>query len=79
MKTRSIIILVLSMIVVFSFLSFLGKSEAAEEFRFGVMLPLSGAGSTYGIPQLNAIKMAVEEINGKGELPSPVKNMLYLR
>jgi branched-chain amino acid transport system substrate-binding protein len=54
------------MIVVFSFLSFLGKSEAAEEFRFGVMLPLSGAGSTYGIPQLNAIKMAVEEINGKG-------------
>lgn len=66
MKTRSLIISALSMIVAFSFFSFLGKSEAAEEFKFGVMLPLSGAGSTYGIPQLNAIKMAVEEINGRG-------------
>jgi len=52
-------------IAVFMFL-LAGQLQAAEEFKLGVFIPLSGAGTSYGIPQLHGLKMAVEEINGKG-------------
>ena len=63
MKTRRVMVLVA---IAFTFLTFSERSQAAEEFKFGVFLSLSGPGSTYGIPQLNGVKMAVEEINAKG-------------
>ena len=66
MKTRKVIGLVLFVVLTFVFFMFSGQSQAAEEFKFGVCAPISGAGSTYGIPQVNGIKMAVEEINAKG-------------
>ncbi len=54
------------MFVAYSFFLPTGSLEAAEEFKIGVTLPLSGTGSTYGIPQLDEMQMAVEEINSKG-------------
>jgi branched-chain amino acid transport system substrate-binding protein len=66
MKTRNVIGLVLFVVLTFGFFTFFGQLQAAEEFKFGVCAPISGAGSTYGIPQVNGIKMAVEEINAKG-------------
>jgi len=52
--------------VVFAVLMLAGQLQAAEELKLGVFIPLSGAGTSYGIPQLHGLKMAVEEINGKG-------------
>lgn len=60
------IILLQTMVAVFSLLLITTPLEAAEEFKIGVMLPLSGTASTYGIPQLYEMQMAVEEINSRG-------------
>jgi branched-chain amino acid transport system substrate-binding protein len=60
------IIVLLTMFAVYSFFLSTSSLEAAEEFKIGVTLPLSGTASTYGIPQLDEMQMAVEEINSKG-------------
>ena len=39
---------------------------ADKELTLGVSDALTGGGATYGMPQMNAIKLAVDEINGKG-------------
>jgi branched-chain amino acid transport system substrate-binding protein len=63
MKKTAIIIL---LVTVFTLFVTFKQSQAVEEFRFGASLPLSGPGSVWGVSQHNAVKMAVEEINGKG-------------
>ena len=46
---------------------FLGATQAADkELLIGVNDALTGPGAVYGLPQSNAVAMAVEEINAKG-------------
>lgn len=61
-KKKSIVagIIILGILAVHPWVSW------GDEFKFGVTLPLSGTASVWGVGQNNAIKMAVEEINGKG-------------
>lgn len=42
------------------------QAQAIEPIRIGVLMPTSGGGATYGIPALNGVKLAVDEINAKG-------------
>ena len=62
-KVKGILIL---LTVALAFTVFIAQSQAREEFKLGITLPLSGPGSSYGIPTLHSIEMAVEEINEKG-------------
>jgi len=46
---------------------FSGSLYAADKtIDIGVSDALTGPGAVYGLPQSNAVKMAVEEINAKG-------------
>jgi branched-chain amino acid transport system substrate-binding protein len=43
-----------------------GTAFAQEPIRIGVLYPLTGAGSVYGVPALAGHQLAIEELNAKG-------------
>jgi branched-chain amino acid transport system substrate-binding protein len=51
--------------------------EAAADVKIGVLLPLSGKGSAYGMHQEIAMKMALEELEKTGIKGEPVKLIVY--
>jgi len=50
---------------------------AAAEIRIGVLLPLSGKASSYGLTQEVGMKMALEELEKTGIKGEPVKLVVY--
>jgi branched-chain amino acid transport system substrate-binding protein len=52
-------------------------SQAAADIKIGVLLPLSGKGSAYGMHQEIAMKMAIEELEKTGIKGEPVKIIAY--
>jgi branched-chain amino acid transport system substrate-binding protein len=54
------------LVALFGLLTAGSVGAADKELTIGVSDALTGGGATYGMPQLNAIKLAVDEINGKG-------------
>ena len=59
--------LYLGIVAMVAVLTFGISAIAAEkELTIGVCDALTGPGATYGLPQANAVQMAVEEINAKG-------------
>jgi branched-chain amino acid transport system substrate-binding protein len=65
MKTRCLRSLVVA-VVLLSGLAATCKALAAEDYRLGVVLGLTGPGAAYSNEGLDAIKLAVEQINAKG-------------
>ncbi|MEK6959755.1 MAG: ABC transporter substrate-binding protein [Nanoarchaeota archaeon] len=63
-------LLLVAVSVIASGCSLTGRSVdptiAAPPFKWGFIGPLSGPASVYGVPALNAARMAVDEINSKG-------------
>jgi branched-chain amino acid transport system substrate-binding protein len=53
-------------ILICSSFFFIAGATAAEKYHFGVALGLTGTGALYSADQVEAIKLAVEEINAKG-------------
>lgn len=41
-------------------------SAAGDTYKIGVLMPLSGGAAVYGVPAVNGVKLAVEEINAAG-------------
>lgn len=62
MKTRWVI----AALVVASVVGFVGMAGAAVPIRLGVIAPLSGPGTSYGLGIKQGAEMAVEEINKAG-------------
>ncbi|MDI9491925.1 MAG: amino acid ABC transporter substrate-binding protein, partial [Bacillota bacterium] len=71
MKTKKILTLVLAMVMIMS-LALTGcgggggEEPADEGYKVGVIAPLTGSVSVYGIAVKNAAEMAKEEINAAG-------------
>ncbi len=62
-KICSLLVLVLGFLVV---LSFSAPAFAADTINLGVIYAMTGKGSALGTKQMDAAKLAVEEINAKG-------------
>lgn len=45
-----------------------GETEAGETLKIGYLGPLTGGSASLGVPSVNAIELAIEEINASGEL-----------
>ncbi|MCB1383455.1 MAG: ABC transporter substrate-binding protein [Notoacmeibacter sp.] len=45
-----------------------GQGLAADTIKIGVLMPMSGGGAAYGVPAVNGIKLAIDEINAAGGL-----------
>ncbi len=58
---------------------FIAGATAAENYNFGVALGLTGTGALYSADQVEAIKLAVEEINAKGGFLGRHKIELFIR
>ncbi len=58
----------LTKLVAGAFVAAIGASSAgaAETIKLGVLMPTSGGGAAYGIPAINGVKLAIEEINAAG-------------
>jgi branched-chain amino acid transport system substrate-binding protein len=52
-------------------------AQAAADVKIGVLLPLTGKGSAYGMHQEIAMKMALEELEKTGIKGEPVKLVVY--
>jgi len=39
---------------------------AAKPFKIGVLMPMSGGGASYGVPAVDGVKLAIQEINAAG-------------
>lgn len=62
------------------FIMFLsGNVMAAENYKLGVALGLTGTGALYSADQVEAIKLAVDEINAKGGFLGKHKVELFIR
>ncbi len=62
-----------------SFFFFASGAMAAEKYNLGVALGLTGTGALYSADQVEAIKLAVEEINAKGGFLGQHKIELFIR
>ena len=43
-----------------------GMAFAEETIKVGILMPISGGGASYGVPLVEGVKMAVDEINAAG-------------
>ena len=43
-----------------------GMAYAEETIKVGILMPISGGGASYGVPLVEGVKMAVDEINAAG-------------
>jgi len=43
-----------------------GTAYAEQTIKVGILMPISGGGASYGVPAVDGVKMAVEEINAAG-------------
>ena len=43
-----------------------GTAYAEETIKVGILMPISGGGASYGVPLVEGVKMAVDEINAAG-------------
>ncbi|MBV1897114.1 MAG: ABC transporter substrate-binding protein [Rhodobacteraceae bacterium] len=43
-----------------------GAAYAEETIKVGILMPISGGGASYGVPAVDGVKMAVDEINNAG-------------
>ncbi len=71
----------LGKILLLCFISFfcILNAQAAENYKLGVALGLTGTGALYSADQVEGIKLAVEEINAKGGLLGKHKIELFIR
>lgn len=69
------------LVAVFASLSLFGMTgaKAAEPYNLGVALGLTGTGALYSADQVEAVKLAVEEINAKGGFLGKHKIELFIR
>lgn len=58
---------------------FIAGATAAEDYNLGVALGLTGTGALYSADQVEAVKLAVEEINAKGGFLGRHKIKLFIR
>ncbi len=65
--------------LVCSSLVFITGATAAENYNLGVALGLTGTGALYSADQVEAVKLAVEEINAKGGFLGKHKIELFIR
>src|SRR4030042_4081861 len=67
MKTRSFKVTVIAFSIIFLFgFIFSDSGRAAEPYNLGVALSITGTGALYCKDGVDAIKLAVDEINAKG-------------
>ncbi|MBW2630975.1 MAG: ABC transporter substrate-binding protein [Deltaproteobacteria bacterium] len=78
MKTKNILIIVVSFVFAIT-LIVSQKSLAGESYNLGVALGLSGPGNLYSKDGLDAIKLAVGEINAQGGFLGKYPVKLYVR
>ncbi|MDD3537484.1 MAG: ABC transporter substrate-binding protein [Eubacteriales bacterium] len=83
MKTKKILTLVLAMVMIMS-LALTGcgggggEEPADEGYKVGVIAPLTGSVSVYGIAVKNAAEMAKEEINAAGGIDGKMVELVIM-
>lgn len=83
MKTKKILTLVLAMVMIMS-LALTGcgggggEAPADETYKIGVIAPLTGSVSVYGIAVKNAAEMAKEEINAAGGIGGKMVELVIM-
>lgn len=82
MKTKKILTLVLAMVMIMSLaLTGCGGGGAADEgetYKVGVIAPLTGNVSVYGIAVKNAAQMAADEINAAGGINGTMVELVIM-
>ena len=64
MKSKSVIYFVVMLFFVGGF--FIGcNKQAQESVKIGVIMPLTGGAAVYGVPSVNAMKLALEQFKEK--------------
>jgi branched-chain amino acid transport system substrate-binding protein len=66
MKGKFVFVLFVVLTLVMSVVACAPKAEEADTVKIGVLSPLTGPIAAYGQDQVNAVKMAVDEINAAG-------------